>query len=188
MSDSRQVTEILRLVEDGDHQAAEELLPLVYDELRRLAGARLASENSGNTLQATALVHEAYLRLVDVEQQQHWNSRGHLFGVAAEAMRRILVEAARRKGRVKHGGGLQRIDLDQAVTMNAVPSHDLLTLDEALTRFEAEEPEKARLVKLRFFSGLTNDEAAELVGVSAITAKRHWRYARAWLHRYIFHE
>lgn len=181
----REVTQILRAIEEGEQHAGEKLLPLVYEELRRLAAQRLAQESPGNTLQATALVHEAYLRLVNVEHQQRWNSRGHFFGAAAEAMRRILVESARRKNRQKHGGGHLRVDLDATEIIGDAPVDDLLALDEALTKFAAEDETKARLVELRFFAGMTVEEAARVLNVSAITAKRHWRYARAWLHREI---
>ncbi len=176
----RDVTYILSAIEQADPHAAEQLLPLVYDELRKLAAARLAQEKPGQTLEATALVHEAYLRLVDTEKAQAWNSRGHFFAAAAEAMRRILVEQARRKRRPKHGGDRQRIDLDEAVAA-LDPREDLLALDEALTRFAAEEPVKAELVKLRYFAGLSLEEAAACLGISRATAKRYWAVARAWL-------
>ena len=175
------VTRILSQIEAGDPSAAEQLLPLVYDELRKLAAARLAQEKPGQTLQATALVHDAYLRLVDVEKAQHWNSRGHFFGAAAEAMRRILVENARRKGRQKRGGDLQRCDLQIAEPVAEGTSADLLAVDDALTDLAQEHPEKAQLVKLRYFAGLTLAEAAAALGISTATADRHWRYARAWL-------
>jgi RNA polymerase sigma factor (TIGR02999 family) len=174
------VTRILSAVERGDPRAAEQLLPLVYEELRRLAAQKLAGEKPGQTLQATALVHEAYLRLVDVEQAQHWNSRGHFFAAAAEAMRRILVDDARRKRRPKHGGGRQRVALDEALP-SADPGDDLLAIDEALDRLAAEEPVKAELVKLRYFAGLSLEEAAACLGISPATAKRYWAVARAWL-------
>jgi len=175
------VTQILQQIEQGDPVAAEQLLPLVYDELRRLATARMAQESPDHTLQATALVHEAWLRLVGVDRAQHWDSRGHFFGAAAEAMRRILVENARRKKRVRHGGGLQRLDLDDVDVMQHGPDGRILALDAALAEFETVEPEKAELVKLRFFVGLSIDEAADLLQVSRATAKRNWVYARAWL-------
>ena len=176
------VTRMLSAIEHGDPHAADQLLPLVYDELRQLAAQRLAQEKPGQTLQPTALVHEAYLRLVDVNQAQHWDSRGHFFAAAAEAMRRILVENARRKGRMKRGGELRRIDLESAdLAASAVPD-DLLDLDDALTRLSAEEPEAAELIKLRLFAGLSIDEAAQVLGVSRSTAYDHWAYARAWLH------
>jgi RNA polymerase sigma factor (TIGR02999 family) len=177
-----EVTRILGAMEQGDPHAAEQLLPLVYDELRRLAVEKMAHERPGQTLQATALVHEAYVRLVDVDKAQHWNSRGHFFAAAAEAMRRILVENARRKQRVKHGGGRQRIDLDEACPVVRPPSDDLLALDEALTRLAAPDPVRAELVKLRFFAGLTMPEAAEALGLSLATAERHWTFVRVWLY------
>jgi RNA polymerase sigma factor (TIGR02999 family) len=178
-----EVTRILSAVEQGDPHAAEQLLPLVYEELRKLAAQKMAQEAPGQTLQATALVHEAYIRLVDVKQAQHWNSRGHFFAAAAEAMRRILVEQARRKGYEKHGGGLNRADVDLTGLAGALPNTDLIALDDALTKLAARDPLKAQLVQLRFFGGLSNEEAAAALGVSAVTAKRYWRYARAWLHR-----
>jgi RNA polymerase sigma factor (TIGR02999 family) len=178
-----EVTRILSAVEGGDPYAAEQLLPLVYDELRKLAAQKLAQEKPGQTLEATALVHEAYIRLVDVEKVQHWDSRGHFFAAAAEAMRRILVEQARRKQRHKHGGGLHRTAVEITGLAGPLPNDDMLALDEALTKLAAEDPLKAQLVQLRFFAGLSNEEAAVVLGVSAVTAKRHWRYARAWLHR-----
>jgi RNA polymerase sigma factor (TIGR02999 family) len=177
------VTRILSAIEQGDPHAANELLPLVYDELRKLAVERMAQEKPGQTLQATALVHEAYLRLVDVESAQHWNSRGHFFAAAAEAMRRILVEQARRKGRQRHGGGLKRVELLDAEGSAAPGDEQILLLDEALARLEGVRPQAAELVKLRFFSGLTEEEAAPLVGVSPRTARRLWVFARAWLRR-----
>ena len=179
------VTRILSQLESGDPSAAEQLLPLVYQELRRLATERLAHEKAGLTLQATALVHEAYLRLVDTDHQQKWNSRGHFFAAAAEAMRRILIESARRKKRLKHGHGYERVAMDNVETASQAPAEDLLALDEAMTRLAAEDPVKARLVELRFFAGLSVEEAADVLGISAITAKRYWRYARAWLHRMV---
>jgi RNA polymerase sigma factor (TIGR02999 family) len=176
------VTRLLSAIDQGDSHAAARLLPLVYDELRKLAAQRLAQEKPGQTLQATALVHEAYLRLVDVKQAQHWNSRGHFFAAAAEAMRRILIDNARRKRRPRHGGGRQRVDLDEAALVTGDPSLDLLALDEALARLAAAEPVKAELVKLRFFAGLTVPEAAQALGLSVATAERHWTYARVWLY------
>src|SRR5437870_1777410 len=178
-----EVTRILSAIEQGDPHAAEQLLPLVYQELRQLAAQKLAQEQPGQTLQATALVHEAYLRLVNSEPDRHWDSRGHFFAAAAEAMRRILVEQARRKHRHKHGGELHRADVDMTGLAGPVPTDDLLALDEALTKLTAEDPVKAQLVQLRFFAGLSNEEAAVVLEISAVTAKRHWRYARAWLHR-----
>ena len=177
-----EVTHILDAVERGDPHAAEELLPLVYAELRKLAAQRLAGEQPGQTLQATALVHEAYVRLVGGEQPHGWNGRGHFFAAAAEAMRRILVETARRKGRVRHGGGRTRIDLDQVAAVDDDGgADDLLVLDEALGRLEADQPEVAAVVKLRYFAGMTAGQAAEALGLSRRTADRHWAFARAWL-------
>jgi RNA polymerase sigma factor (TIGR02999 family) len=180
-----EVTRILAAIEQGDPQVAGQLLPLVYTELRRLAAQKLSHEKPGLTLEATALVHEAYLRLVGAERGKGWDSRGHFFAAAAEAMRRILVENARRKRREKHGGGRLRVDLDERTMVGRMPPEDLLALDEALTQFAAEEPVKARLVQLRFFAGLSLDEASQVIGVSTVTAKRYWRYAKAWLHREI---
>jgi RNA polymerase sigma factor (TIGR02999 family) len=177
------VTRILSAIEQGDPHAAEQLLPLVYDELRRLATAKMAHEKPGQTLQATALVHEAYLRLVDTARARRWDSRGHFFAAAAEAMRRILVENARRKRRLKRGGELARVDLEDAALACRMPPADLLALDEALAKLAVEDPAKARLVELRFFAGLSLEEASKVLGVSTVTAKRYWRYARAWLHR-----
>ena len=174
------VTQILSAIEQGDARAAEVLLPLVYDELRRLAAARLVDEKAGQTLQATALVHEAYLRLVGKDASSKWNGRGHFFAAAAEAMRRILVEQARRKRRVKHGGEHRRVDLEDVAEV-AHPRDDLLALDEALTQLAAVQPAKAELVKLRYFAGLSLEEAAVALGLSLATAKRQWAVARAWL-------
>ena len=183
-----QVTRILSAIDRGEADAARELLPLVYDELRKLAAHRLAQETPGQTLQATALVHEAYLRLVDVEQPQQWNGRGHFFAAAAEAMRRILIENARRKNRVKHGGKHERVELGdlQAADLRAdglETTVDVLALDEALTRLETLDATKAKLVKLRFFAGLTLEEAAAALELSRSTADRQWAFARAWLYR-----
>jgi RNA polymerase sigma factor (TIGR02999 family) len=178
-----EVTRILSAIEHGDPRAAEQLLPLVYHELRKLAARRLAREKPDHTLEATALVHEAYLRLVGRQPEDGWANRGHFFAAAAEAMRRILVENARRKRRQKHGGGRLRVDLDLASLVCRMPPEDLLALDEAMTRLAAEDPIKARLVQLRFFAGMSLEEASDVLGVSAITAKRYWRYAKAWLHR-----
>jgi RNA polymerase sigma factor (TIGR02999 family) len=177
-----EVTRILSEIEQGDPHAAEQLLPLVYEELRRLAAQKLAQEKSGHTLQATVLVHEAYLRLVDVKQVQQWNSRGHFFAAAAEAMRRILVESARRKSRLKHGHEHPRIDLDSGCLVSAAPSLDLLALDEALSRLAEIEPAKAELVKLRFFAGLTMPESAAALDISLATAERYWTFAKSWLY------
>jgi RNA polymerase sigma factor (TIGR02999 family) len=183
-----EVTRILSAIEQGDPHAAEDLLPLVYDELRKLAAERMAQEKPGHTLQATALVHEAYLRLVapvsgaaSARREQHWDSRGHFFAAAAESMRRILVESARKKKRQRHGGGRRRVDLEEAVSFADSSRDDLLALDEALTRLAAREPAKAELVKLRYFAGLSIDEAADLLHISRTTAKRYWAFARAWL-------
>jgi RNA polymerase sigma factor (TIGR02999 family) len=176
------VTRILSAIEQGDPHAAEQLLPLVYDELRKLAAQKMAQEKPGQTLDATALVHEAWLRLVGSQNDQQWDSRGHFFAAAAEAMRRILVENARRKGRIKRGGALRRIDLESADLAATADADDLLDLDDALVRLSAEDPEAAQLIKLRLFAGLSIDEAAELLGVSRSTAYDHWAYARAWLH------
>lgn len=176
------VTQILGRIQEGDGQAAEQLLPLVYQELRKLAAAKLAHEKPGQTLQATALVHEAYLRLVDVDQVQHWDSRGHFFAAAAEAMRRILVENARRRSRIKHGADSERVELDFADLHTRMRPDELLDLEQALSDFEQIEPVKARLVTLRYFAGLTIEQAAELLGISRVTAHRYWVYARAWLH------
>jgi RNA polymerase sigma factor (TIGR02999 family) len=176
------VTQILSRIESGDPNAAEQLLPLVYDELRKLAAARLADEKPGQTLQATALVHDAYLRLVGSTEAPQWNSWGHFFAAAAEAMRRILVEQARRKGRVKHGGERRRVDLDSACAVSEPPSLDLLALDEALSKLASVEPAKVELVKLRFFAGLTMPEAAAALGISLATAERNWTFARSWLY------
>ncbi len=178
-----EVTRILSAVEQGDPHAAEQLLPLVYDELRRLAGQKLAQEKPGQTLQATALVHEAYLRLVDREKVQRWDSRGHFFAAAAEAMRRILVEQARRKGRLKRGGDHKRVDLEDLAISAQGPFDDMVALDEALTKLAKGHPDKAELVKLRYFAGFTVAEAAQALGISTTTADRHWTYARAWLFR-----
>jgi RNA polymerase sigma factor (TIGR02999 family) len=175
------VTRILSAIEQGDPRAAERLLPLVYDELRKLAARRLKQEKPGQTLQATGLVHEAYLRLVEGQEAQRWDSRGHFFAAAAEAMRRIVVDTARRKRAEKHGGRLGRQDLEAIDIEAPTLSEDLLALDEALTKLEAEDPAKARLVKLRYFAGLTEEETASVLGLSRTTAQRHWRYAKVWL-------
>jgi RNA polymerase sigma factor (TIGR02999 family) len=175
------VTLILQSIEGGDLQAAEQLLPLIYDELRRLAAEKMAHENPGQTLQATALVHEAYVCLVDGEKAQHWNSRGHFFAAAAEAMRRILVDTARRKNSVKRGAGLARQDLDDFQIAAAQTSGEILALDEALIKLAETDETAARLVELRFFAGLTTNQAAEALGLSVRTAGRVWTYARSWL-------
>jgi RNA polymerase sigma factor (TIGR02999 family) len=175
------VTRILSAIEGGDPHAAEQLLPLVYDELRKLAAQKLAQEKPGQTLQATALVHEAYLRLVDLDRAQHWNSRRHFFAAAAEAMRRILVEHARTRGSRKRGGGRQRLDLDDVTVASPERSDDLLALDEALSRLAAAEPQAAELVHLRYFAGQTMSDAADLLGLSLRSTHRLWAYAKAWL-------
>jgi RNA polymerase sigma factor (TIGR02999 family) len=169
-------------IEQGDPAAAAQLLPLVYEELRNLAVHRLKHEKPGQTLQSTALVHEAYLRLVDVREAQQWNSRGHFFAAAAEAMRRLLVERARRKKRVRHGGGRHRVDLDTELYVSGDEDESLLALDDALSRLAAEEPEAAEVVKLRYFAGLTIEETAAAMAISVRTVHRHWTYARAWLY------
>jgi RNA polymerase sigma factor (TIGR02999 family) len=175
------VTRILSAIEQGDQSAAGELLPLVYEELRKLAAARLAREQPGQTLQATALVHEAYLRLVDGTQAQHWNSRGHFFGAAAEAMRRILIGQARRKASIKAGGERQRVSLSDVEPEIQGPQLDLIALDEALEQLAARDARAAALVKLRFFAGLTMPQAAEALGVSVATVENDWAYAKSWL-------
>jgi RNA polymerase sigma factor (TIGR02999 family) len=178
-----EVTQVLAAIEQGKPQAAEQLLPLVYDELRRLAAQRLAHERPGQTLQATALVHEAYLRLVEAQVGQNWNGRGHFFAAAAEAMRRILIENARRKKRSKRSGDRIRIELDDPRLSYTEPVEKLFAIDEALEQLAREDPQAAQLVKLRFFTGLSIEDAAEIVGFSRSTAYEHWAYARAWLHR-----
>jgi RNA polymerase sigma factor (TIGR02999 family) len=180
-----EVTRILNAIEQGDAHAADQLLPLVYDELRKLAAQKLAQEKPGQTLQATALVHEAYLRLVDVGKEPHWHGSGHFFAAAAEAMRRILVENARRKSRVKHGGRHRRIDLKEDIPAAQTDPAGLLTLDEALSRLEAVDALAAKLVKLRYFAGLTMPQAADALGIPLRTAERNWTYARTWLHRQV---
>jgi RNA polymerase sigma factor (TIGR02999 family) len=175
------VTRILSAIEQGDPHAANQLLPLVYDELRRLAAERLAHEKPGQTLQATALVHEVYLRLVDVEQAQRWNSRGHFFAAAAEAMRRILVDQARRKQTEKHGGKRKRLDWAQVEPVAQADPEAVLDLDDALTSLAGEDPEAAQVAKLRLFTGLSVEEAAQALAVSRAHAYRQWAYARAWL-------
>ena len=178
------VTRILGAIESGDAEASEELLPLVYEELRKLAAARMAGEDPGNTLQATSLVHEAYLRLVDVKEAQEWNSRGHFFAAAAEAMRRILIDRARGRKRIKRGGDRQRIDLDDVDLAMTATYDELDALNEALDKLAEVDPVKAELVQLRYFAGLTLEQAAEMLNLSRATASRYWTYARAWL----FHE
>jgi RNA polymerase sigma factor (TIGR02999 family) len=179
-----EVTRVLGAIEQGDPHAAAQLLPLVYDELRKLAAQKLAHEKPGQTLQATALVHEAYLRLVEsAKPQAGWNSRGHFFAAAAEAIRRILIEQARRKRRTKHGGERHRIEFDDALGLPEPTGMDLLALDEVLARFEAKDAEAAQVVKLRFFAGLTMPDIAEALGISLRQAERNWTYAKSWLHR-----
>jgi RNA polymerase sigma factor (TIGR02999 family) len=175
------VTQILSAIEQGDPNAAGQLLPLVYDELRRLAAQRLAREKPGQTLEATALVHEAYLRLVDTDKVQQWNSRGHFFAAAAEAMRRILVERARHKRSRKTGGDRRRLELADLEPAAPEPDVDLLELNEVLDKLEQHDPRKAALVKLRFFAGLTTEQAARALGISTSTADNDWAYARCWL-------
>ena len=176
------VTQILSKIESGDPSASEQLLPLVYDELRKLAAGKMAHEQPGQTLQATALVHDAYLRLVDTEKAQHWGSRGHFFAAAAEAMRRILIERARKRSRREEIRGRQ-ITLDQLATPNSFSSDELLLLDVALSKLEAANQEAAAIVKLRFFAGMTMKQSAEALGLPQRTAERKWTYARTWLHR-----
>jgi RNA polymerase sigma factor (TIGR02999 family) len=178
-----EVTQVLQAIERGDPYAAAELLPLVYDELRQLAAQKLAQEKPGQTLDATALVHEAYLRLVGADPEQHWDSRGHFFAAAAEAMRRILVENARRKGRIRHGGVLHRQDLQEHLVVAPEQNQNILALDAALAKLAMQHPLKSRLVELRFFAGLSGDEAAHVLGISPSTADRDWAFARAWLRR-----
>jgi len=175
------VTRILSAIEQGDPSAAEQLLPLVYDELRKLAAQKLAQEKPGQTLQATSVVHEAYIRLVDVDKAQHWNSRGHFFAAAAEAMRRILIEIARRKGGPEAGGRHVRVELPDVPAELHRSDLDLLALSEALDKLQAKDPRSAELVKLRFFAGLTRHQAAEALGVSVATADNDWAYAKGWL-------
>ena len=177
-----EVTRILSAIEQGDPRAAEQLLPLVYEELRRLAAQKMANERPGQTLEATALVHEAYLRLLDMKRAPHWNSRGHFITAAAEAMRRILVDNARRKKTEKHGGGRKRIDLSKAEPMNAADPDAILDLDEALTGLASEDPDAAAVAQLRLFAGLSVEDAAKTLSTSRANAYRQWTYARAWLH------
>jgi RNA polymerase sigma factor (TIGR02999 family) len=177
-----EVTRILSSIEDGDPRAAEQLLPLVYEELRKLAAAKLAQEKPGQTLQATALVHEAYLRLVDRTAEQQWDCRGHFFAAAAEAMRRILVDRAREKGREKRGGKVKKIDIDAIDLATTVTPDQLLAVDEALAKLAVQDATAAKIVQLRYFAGLTVDEAGKALGISTATAYRHWNYARVWLY------
>lgn len=177
------VTQILNAIEQGDSQAADQLLPLIYDALRKLAAEKLAQERPGLTLQATALVHEAYLRLVDQAQTQTWNSRGHFFAAAAEAMRRILIDQARRRDAAKRGGQMRRAELDESIVVALEPDEDLLALDEALTQLDKVDSKAASLIRLRFFAGLTMSEAAEVLEMSVRSAQSLWAYARSWLRR-----
>jgi len=182
------VTRILSAIENGDPSASEQLLPLIYDELRKLAAQRLAQEKPGQTLEATALVHEAYIRLVEGDQKPQWNSRGHFFAAAAEAMRRILVDQARRKLALRRGGNLQRQPIEDREIEAPEPAVDLLAVNEALERFQAVDSTAAQIVKLRYFAGLTIPQAAEALGISTSTADRSWAYARAWLHTALKHD
>ena len=175
------VTRILCAIEQGDPSAAEQLLPLVYEELRKLAAQKMREEKPGQTLQATALVHEAYIRLVDVDKARHWDSRRHFFAAAAEAMRRILVEGARRKGREKRGGSAHRLDLDENQWITTTTPDQLLAVDEALSKLAQEDPVAAEVVKLRYFAAMSVEDAAETLGIHRATAYRHWAYARAWI-------
>jgi RNA polymerase sigma factor (TIGR02999 family) len=182
-----EVTRILSAIEEGDPHAAEQLLPLVYQELRQLAAQKLAQEKPGQTLEATALVHEAYIRLVASEdtsahREQHWNNRGHFFAAAAEAMRRILVERARQRRSLKRGGGYNRVNLEAAFSLADESAEDLLALDEALEKLTQEDPIKAELVKLRYLAGFSVEEAARALGISRATADRYWAYAKVWLY------
>jgi RNA polymerase sigma factor (TIGR02999 family) len=177
------VTRILTAIEQGDAGAAAQLLPLVYDELRKLAAQKLARESPGQTLQATALVHEAYLRLVDADKARNWDGRGHFFAAAAESMRRILIEAARRKRRLRHGGDRQQVELDEALLPIDTPVEDLLALDEAIDQLAAVDEQAADLVKLRYFAGMSTEQAAESLGLSERSGYRTWSFARAWLFR-----
>jgi RNA polymerase sigma factor (TIGR02999 family) len=177
-----EVTQLLGAIDTGDPEAADQLLPLVYNQLRRLAAVRLAREKPGQTLQATALVHEAWIRLAGKEEPRAWKSHGHFFAAAAEAMRRILVERARRKKRVRHGGSLQRVDLASVTLATADPDDTVLAINEALDKLAATSPQKAEIVKLRYFTGLEHAEIAEVLGVSEPTVRRHWAYARSWLY------
>ncbi len=176
------VTQLLHAIDAGDGKAADQLLPLVYEELRKLAAAKMAQEKPGQTLQATALVHEAWLRLVGSEEQKSWNGRGHFFGAAAEAMRRILVDRARQKARIRHGGGLERLDLEHVTVASEDPAEMVLAIHEAVEKLTLESPEKAQIVKLRYFTGLEHEAIAQALGISEPTVRRHWAYARSWLY------
>jgi RNA polymerase sigma factor (TIGR02999 family) len=177
------VTQILSAIEQGDQKASEQLLPLVYKELRKLAAYKMANESPEHTLQATALVHEAFLRLVGSEHKQNWDNRGHFFAAAAEAMRRILVENARRKQRIKHGGDKNRVDIEVIDLPTHLPPDELIALDEALEKLHQQDPIKAKLVSLRYFAGMTIEQAADFLQISRVTAYRYWTFARAWLHQ-----
>ena len=187
MEDAAQVTQVLQAIGRSEEGAAEKLLPLVYAELRRLAGARMAHEMSGHTLQPTALVHEAWLRLVK-DGDRTWQNRGHFFGAAAEAMRRILIERARHKSRIKHGGGQARLNIEDLELAETTPDDKVLLVDEALARLKVEDPELERIVVMKFFGGLSNEEIAESLGLAKRTLDRQWAYARAWLFRRISEE
>jgi RNA polymerase sigma factor (TIGR02999 family) len=176
------VTQVLNAIEAGDPKAADRLLPLVYEELRKLAAAKMAQEKPGQTLQATALVHEAWMRLVGPKEQKSWNGRGHFFGAAAEAMRRILVDRARQKARVRHGGELERVDLEHVTIATEDTEDTVLAIHEALEKLALESPQKAEIVKLRYFTGLEHEEIAHVLGISEPTVRRHWAYARSWLY------
>ena len=179
--ESREVTQILRRIEAGDSRASADLLPKIYEELRKLAAARLTNEKPGQTLQATALVHEAYLRLTGNQTSESWDGRGHFFAAAAEAMRRILVERARRKKRVRHGGEFRRVDLNDGAVISDAPKDDIIALHEALEKLEHEAPARAELIKLRYFAGLTVQQAAQAMDISVSTAERYWRFGKTWL-------
>jgi RNA polymerase sigma factor (TIGR02999 family) len=183
-----EVTHILSAIEQGDPHAAEQLLPLVYNELRILAAQKLAQEKPGQTLEATALVHEAYVRLIGTGEAAHWNSRGHFFAAAAEAMRRIVVDNARRKRTIKHGGHLVRVNLDEALLVGDEPRFDVLELSDVLEQLAGADAKAAQLVKLRFFAGLTGDQAAAVLGISSRSADLLWAYARAWLFERLSHQ
>lgn len=176
-----EVTKILNAIDAGDPQASERLLPLVYEELRKLASSKMTQERAGQTLQATALVHEAYLRLTNVEKQQNWNGTGHFFAAAAEAMRRILIDRARQKATLKHGGEMQRVELPQEILCGSTKGPDILALDEALRKLEEKQPRRAEVVKLRFFAGLTSKQTASVLGIARSTVEADWVYAKSWL-------
>jgi RNA polymerase sigma factor (TIGR02999 family) len=182
LGDMADVTQILNAIDQGDQCAASELLPLIYDELRKLAAEKMAQEQPGQTLQATALVHEAYLRLVDGERRQQWDNRGHFFAAAAEAMRRILVDRARARGCEKRGGNLRRLDIDAVDLVTAAMPDEVLIIDEAIARLAAADPSAARIVELRYFAGLSIADCGAAIGISTASAYRLWEFARAWLH------